>query len=79
MVGGYAVSLYGYVRYSADMDIWILSYKTNALKLQKFSGTLIYLMQKSYFQSLFQINLKLYCNSLNLSQIRGIFVNAWCA
>ena len=33
LVGGYAVSLHGYIRYTSDMDIWILSNKTNAKKI----------------------------------------------
>ena len=33
LVGGYAVSFYGYPRYTGDMDIWYNSNKTNALKL----------------------------------------------
>lgn len=33
MVGGYAVALYGYVRYTADMDIWVLMSPENASKI----------------------------------------------
>lgn len=35
MVGGYAVALHGYVRYTADMDIWILATKANAKRIIK--------------------------------------------
>ncbi len=30
LVGGYAVALHGYVRYTGDMDIWILTTPENA-------------------------------------------------
>lgn len=33
LVGGYAVSFYGYPRYTGDMDIWYNSNNENALKL----------------------------------------------
>lgn len=33
LVGGYAVALYGYVRYTSDMDIWILTSPENATKV----------------------------------------------
>lgn len=35
LVGGYAVSYYGYPRYTGDMDIWFNSNYENALKLIK--------------------------------------------
>ena len=33
LVGGYAVAMYGYVRYTADMDIWVLMSAENASKV----------------------------------------------
>ena len=33
LVGGYAVALHGYVRYTADMDIWVLTTPENAQKV----------------------------------------------
>ncbi|MBK9017636.1 MAG: hypothetical protein IPM82_28305 [Saprospiraceae bacterium] len=33
LVGGYAVALHGYVRYTSDMDIWILTSEENATKV----------------------------------------------
>jgi hypothetical protein len=33
LVGGYAVALHGYVRYTADMDIWVLMSPENATKI----------------------------------------------
>lgn len=33
LVGGYAVALHGYVRYTSDMDIWILTSAENATKV----------------------------------------------
>lgn len=33
LVGGYAVALHGYVRYTADMDIWILMSPENAARI----------------------------------------------
>lgn len=33
LVGGYAVALHGYVRYTADMDIWVLMSSENASKI----------------------------------------------
>ncbi len=33
LVGGYAVALHGYVRYTADMDIWVLTSPENAQKI----------------------------------------------
>ncbi|AEE49572.1 DUF6036 family nucleotidyltransferase [Haliscomenobacter hydrossis] len=33
LVGGYAVALHGYVRYTADMDIWVLMSPENASKI----------------------------------------------
>ena len=33
LVGGYAVALHGYVRYTADMDIWIFTSLANASKV----------------------------------------------
>jgi hypothetical protein len=33
LIGGYAVGYYGYVRATADMDIWIASYVENAAKV----------------------------------------------
>ncbi|MBK8562992.1 MAG: hypothetical protein IPN76_06505 [Saprospiraceae bacterium] len=33
LVGGYAVALHGYVRYTSDMDIWILTTEENATKV----------------------------------------------
>ena len=33
LVGGYAVALHGYVRYTGDMDIWVLTSPENANKV----------------------------------------------
>ncbi|HFA51041.1 MAG TPA: hypothetical protein ENJ95_18675 [Bacteroidetes bacterium] len=33
LVGGYAVALHGYVRYTADMDIWVMTSPENAAKM----------------------------------------------
>jgi predicted nucleotidyltransferase len=33
LIGGYAVALYGYVRYTSDIDIWIGADEENALKM----------------------------------------------
>ncbi|MFK7936402.1 MAG: hypothetical protein AB8G22_23005 [Saprospiraceae bacterium] len=33
LVGGYAVALHGYVRYTSDMDIWVMSEPENADKI----------------------------------------------
>ena len=33
LVGGYAVALHGYVRYTSDMDIWIFTSPENAAKM----------------------------------------------
>ncbi len=33
LVGGYAVALHGYVRYTSDMDIWILTTPHNVTKV----------------------------------------------
>jgi predicted nucleotidyltransferase len=33
LVGGYAVAMYGYVRYTADLDIWVLMSAENASKV----------------------------------------------
>ena len=33
LVGGYAVALHGYVRYTADMDIWVMTSPENAAKV----------------------------------------------
>jgi phage replication-related protein YjqB (UPF0714/DUF867 family) len=33
LVGGYAVALHGYVRYTQDMDIWVLISPGNAAKV----------------------------------------------
>ena len=33
LVGGYAVAVYGYVRYTADLDIWVLMSAENASKV----------------------------------------------
>jgi hypothetical protein len=33
LVGGYAVALYGYVRYTSDMDIWISTNPENVVKV----------------------------------------------
>ena len=33
LVGGYAVALHGYVRYTGDMDIWVLTSPVNAGKV----------------------------------------------
>jgi len=33
LVGGYAVVLYGYVRYTGDIDFWINPSKENAVRL----------------------------------------------
>ncbi len=33
LVGGYAVALHGYVRYTGDMDIWVLTTPENAGKV----------------------------------------------
>jgi len=35
IVGGYAVALHGYPRYTKDLDIWIELYPENAVKLIK--------------------------------------------
>jgi hypothetical protein len=35
MVGGYAVNLHGYQRYTGDLDIWIEDTKENRGKLRK--------------------------------------------
>lgn len=35
LVGGYAVALHGYVRYTGDMDIWVLTSTDNATKVVK--------------------------------------------
>lgn len=33
LIGGYAVGYYGYVRATADMDVWIASNSVNAFKV----------------------------------------------
>jgi len=33
LVGGYAVALHGYIRYTSDMDIWIFTSPENAAKV----------------------------------------------
>jgi hypothetical protein len=33
LVGGYAVALHGYVRFTADMDIWVMTSPENAAKV----------------------------------------------
>jgi len=33
LVGGHAVALHGYVRYTSDMDIWIFTSPENAAKM----------------------------------------------
>jgi hypothetical protein len=35
LVGGYAVALHGYVRYTGDMDIWVLTTPENAARVVK--------------------------------------------
>ena len=35
LVGGYAVALHGYVRYTGDMDIWVMTSEENAAKVVK--------------------------------------------
>ena len=42
LVGGYAVGYHGYVRATADMDIWILSEPQNAYRLVTVLRTLVF-------------------------------------
>ena len=35
LIGGYAVSFYGYPRFTGDIDIWINNTKRNAVKVIK--------------------------------------------
>lgn len=35
VVGGYAVGIHGYPRYTGDLDIWLLPEKENASKILK--------------------------------------------
>lgn len=54
LVGGYAVSLHGYIRYTSDMDIWILSNKTNAKKIVNVLKDFNNLTPKNCFPFLYQ-------------------------
>lgn len=55
LVGGYAVSLHGYIRYTSDMDIWILSNESNVKKIIKVLKDFNIPNAKDYTRFLFQI------------------------
>jgi len=51
LVGGYAVILYGYIRSTADMDVWVNKTSANYQKLKRHLPFLVlpYFLKKSFW------------------------------